>query len=136
VDVVGFDGVAFDEGQRAFEDVFKFAHVAGEGVGFEFGQRLRREVGFGVARVACQFGEQVRGEDGDVAVAFAQGRHGEADDIQAVVEVFAEFVFGDAAGEVVVGGGDDAHVHRFFAVAADGAYGALLDGAQQFDLHG
>ena len=89
-----------------------------------------------VARVARQFGEQVGGEDGDVAVAFAQGRHGEADDVQAVVEVFAEFVFGDAAGEVVVGGGDDAHVHRFFAVAADGAHGALLDGAQQFDLHG
>ena len=41
VDVVGFDGVAFNEGQRAFEDVFEFAHVAGEGVGFEFGQRRR-----------------------------------------------------------------------------------------------
>src|SRR5690606_3778653 len=39
--VVCVDGVAVGQGQGAFEDVFQFAHVAGEGVGVQCGQGVR-----------------------------------------------------------------------------------------------
>ncbi len=35
-----------------------------------------------------------------------------------------------------MGGGEDAHIDRFFFAAANGAHGTLLQGAQQLDLHG
>ena len=76
------------------------------------------------------------GEQGNVFGVLAQGRGIELDDVEAVVEVLAKVTFFDKGGEVFVGGGDDAHVHGFFMRGADGAHGAFLDGAQEFDLHG
>ena len=67
VDVFSFDHVAFDEGERAFEDIFEFAHVAGEVVVLQFAQGFGGKLGLGVAGVAREFGKQMAREDGDVA---------------------------------------------------------------------
>ena len=53
-----------------------------------------------------------------------------------VVEIFAEQIFGDGFVEIAIGGGDHAHVDGNFAGAAHRTHGALLQHAQQFDLHG
>ena len=59
----------------------------------------------------------------------AHRHHGEA-----MIEVLAEPAGGDLGLQVAVGGGDDAHVHRHRAAAAEAVDLALLDGAQQLGL--
>ena len=49
-------------------------------------------------------------EAGDFVAPFAQRRDAEADDVEAVEEVFAEASVADRVFEVGVGGGDDADV--------------------------
>ena len=56
------------------------------------------------------FLEIVVGERRDLDAPLAQRRHVEADDVQAVEEVFAEPALRDERVEVDVGGGDHAHV--------------------------
>ena len=63
-------------------------------------------------------------------------RHADGNDVEPVVEIFAKQIFGNGLVEIAVGGGDDAHIDGDFAGAADRAHRALLQHAQQFDLHG
>ena len=64
------------------------------------------------------------------------GRQVQADDVQAIKQILAEFSLGDAFSQILVGGADDAHVNRLFGVVPQLAYAAFLNDAQQFDLHG
>src|SRR5205085_8263358 len=75
------------------------------------------------------------GEEKDVAAARTEGRHVDADDVDAVEEVLAEALFLDLGLEVAVGGGDDAGVEGLLLVPADGSNGALLERAQELGLH-
>jgi hypothetical protein len=70
----------------------------------------------------------------DVTDALAQGRGKDREDFEAVVEIAAEFLVGDHFGEVAIGGGDQAHVHRNGTIAAEALDLALLQGAQQLGL--
>ncbi|OKO20268.1 hypothetical protein AM484_002319 [Pseudomonas aeruginosa] len=78
-----------------------------------------------------QFVEQ----QGDVFHPLAQRRHLDGEYVEAVVEVFAESAVLDHLLEVLVGRGDDPHVDVLRLVAADPFEGALLQHAQQLDLH-
>ena len=71
----------------------------------------------------------------DVLHAGAQGRQHDRDDVDPVEEVLAEDSLCDELGQVLVGGGDDPHVHARFVVPADLADDLLLDRAQELDLH-
>ena len=71
----------------------------------------------------------------DVVAPLAQRRHPDLDDIDAVVQVFAEFRFRDQVGEILVGRRQDTHVDGRFALLADGPHGFFLDHAQQLHLH-
>ncbi len=64
----------------------------------------------------------------------AQRGERDLDDGEPVVEVLAEGALVDAAGEVAVGGGDEAHVDGAGRGGADAADGARLDGAEQLGL--
>ena len=55
---------------------------------------------------------------------------------QAVVEVFAESAFGNFLREILVGGGDHAHVHVAFFRAAQRPDLAFLQHAVKLHLHG
>src|SRR5207245_10673487 len=68
--------------------------------------------------------------------ALAQRRHDEYDHGEAKIEIAAESLAGRLALEIAVRGGDDAHVHLALAHTADAPDRALLDGPQQFALHG
>ena len=76
------------------------------------------------------------GEQRDVFAALAQGGHADGNHAQPVVEVFAERAVGDLFVEIAVGGGNDPHVDGDLAGAAHRTHGALLQHAQQLDLHG
>src|SRR5271168_5313523 len=82
------------------------------------------------------FFQEVIGEEWNILATFAQAGYANGDDIQAVVEVFAKSAVGNLTVEIAIGGGNDADVDGNFSGAADGADGALLEHAQQFDLHG
>ena len=84
-----------------------------------------------VARGAFQ---EVLGQRGDLLAALAERRDGEADDGEAVVEVFAEASLGDEALEVGVGRGDHAHVDADGPRVAEGLDLARLEESQQLRL--
>ncbi|TSE28203.1 hypothetical protein Tther_02252 [Tepidimonas thermarum] len=125
------------QGQGAFEQVFQLAHIAGERVRLQPLQRRGREGG-GLRQAVApgQLGQDGVGDGGQVLRVVAQRRGVDGDDVEPVVQVVAELPGLHQARQVFVGGADDAHVHRLLGGGADGAHGALLQGAQQFDLHG
>ena len=59
----------------------------------------------------------------------------DGEDVQPVIEVFAEAALGHLLGQIAVGGRDDAHVDLDRALGADRIDLALLQRAQQLDLH-
>jgi hypothetical protein len=69
----------------------------------------------------------VLGEQRDVLAPFAQRRRMNGEDAQAVEQVAAEAPLGHVALEVVVGGGDDAHVDRPWFRVADATDHALVE---------
>ncbi len=100
------DGAA-GEGAGALDGALEFADVAGPVVLHE---QVKGFVGEGVGDAVLAFHafEDVRGEQGDIAAALAQGGDAEGDDVEAEVEVFAEAAGFDELGEVAGGGGKDA----------------------------
>ncbi|OPZ05947.1 MAG: hypothetical protein BWZ08_02381 [candidate division BRC1 bacterium ADurb.BinA292] len=85
---------------------------------------------------AAVFFDEVVGEFEDVALALAQRRHVDGEDIEPVVEILPEFGGFDHLFEVAVGRGDDADIDRDRAAAADALDFALLEDAEEFDLRG
>ena len=71
----------------------------------------------------------------DVLAPVAQGRGLDREDIQAIEQILAEGAVLDLLGWVAIGRRDDAHVDLDRAFAADGIDLALLQRAQQLDLH-
>src|SRR6185436_1851905 len=74
--------------------------------------------------------DEVRGERNDVLLALAQRRHLHVDDVEPVVQVLAELAAVDRLFEVLVRGGDQAHVHLHRARAPQSLELALLQDAQ------
>src|SRR5579863_4983669 len=74
------------------------------------------------------------GEQGNVAVALAQGREHDANDIQAEPEILAEFSVEDHFLNVAIGGGEHAHVDLAPARGAERADFALLKKSEQLEL--
>ncbi|MNR32144.1 hypothetical protein D3C85_1497040 [compost metagenome] len=74
---------------------------------------LEQAAGRFSGRAVCrQFVQNRPGKHWNVAGTFAQGWHGQAQDVEAIVEVFAETTFGDALAKVAVRGSDYPDVYR------------------------
>ena len=86
-------------------------------------------------RLAAELVEIVLDEQRNLLAALAQRRHVEADDVEAVEEVFAKAAVGDELFEVGVGGGDDADVDGDGPRLAERMDLAGLEEAQQLGLH-
>src|SRR5690606_21129580 len=132
--VVFEDVVVLAEQQQAFDGMAEFAHVAGPAA-----LHQRAQHGLGQDHVAepvqlRRFVDEVPDQQRDVLAALAQRRGVQGDHGQPVVEVLAEARPGDLLLQVAMGGGDDAHVHALFALAADARDDAFLQCAQQFRL--
>ncbi len=82
-----------------------------------------------------QLAVEMLDQQGDILAALAQGRQGDADDVEAVEEILAESAAADLVFQILVGGGDQAHIDLDVAGAAHPAEFALLQHAQQLDLH-
>jgi hypothetical protein len=86
-----------------------------------------------VARLV-QAREEVLREQLDVLGALAQGRQPDREHAQAVEQVLAQLAVADGHRRLDVARGDDAHVDRHVALAADAGHAAGLEHAQQPDL--
>ena len=75
--------------------------------------------------------EEMADEVGDVLGALAQRRQPQRHDVEPEEQVLAEQALLDQGAQVLVGGGDDAHVGLDRRAAADGRVFALLQHAQQ-----
>ena len=80
--------------------------------------------------------EQALGEPHDILRAFAQGRHAQRDHVEAIEQILAKPVSRDFGGQVAIGSGDDAGVHRDSVVAADALEALFLHEAEELGLQG
>ena len=80
--------------------------------------------------------EEILGEQRDVLAALTQRRDADFHHVEAVVEVLTETTGSHFLDEVLVGGGDDAHVGGERLVGAHAGKRAILQHAQQFHLDG
>ena len=99
--------------------VFELAHVArqvqrGQVLHRGFGQLLRFHAEF--ARALLQ---EMAGQQRNVVATFAQRGQSQPDHVQAVKKIFAEQAALHADFQVLVGGGDDAHVGLDRLMSAD-----------------
>ena len=115
-------------------DVFQLAHIAGE---LKIHQAAERSVGDALGFNAQVFGtflqEQAR-QCGHVFAAFAQCGQAKTDDVQAVKKVFSKHTLFDAIFQILVRGGDDAHVRSHGAVTAHAVELAVAQNTQQTGL--
>ena len=80
--------------------------------------------------------EEVLGEERDVAGALAKGWELDGDDVDAVVEVFAEAAGAGHLFEVFVGGADEAEVDFAEGAAAEALHHVVFEDAEELGLKG
>ena len=116
------------------DGVAELADVAGPGVGLERLQGRRLDARDGAAVRGGELLQEARDEPGDVLRVVLQGRHADVDDVQPVVEVFAERAVRHHLREVAVRRGDEPEVDGLLRRAAEAADGLRLDRAEKGDL--
>ena len=89
----------------------------------------------GAVAVAAHGLDEVLDQERQILETLAQRRHLDRKHVEAVEQVLAERALEDRVLEVAMRGRDDAHVAAHAAVAADALVGALLQHAQDLDLH-
>ena len=133
--MVGTDGRPRAEHTGPLDDVLEFAHVARPAV---LQKQLPGLIGQAVDRLAHlggDAGDEMVGEQEDVVAALAQGRQDDVDDAQAEIEVLTEGAAAHLFLEVHVGGGDHPDIDVQRRVLAHRVEGALLEEAQEAQLH-
>ena len=132
--VGGTDLRAGSDHRQAAAQVLQFAHVAGEVLPRQRAQRRGGEALGRDLQFARGAGQEMPRQQRDVVAALAQRRQGDAHHVQAVLEVGAEAAFADQRVQVLVGGGDDAHVAAQQFAPTDAVELALGQHAQQAGL--
>src|SRR5262249_13094788 len=121
--------VAFDQGR--FDQILKFADVAGEWIAAKYSQRLTRKAFGAVAAVKLQ---EVVQQDVHIAFSFAQGRDLDGHLRDSVVQVAAKRSLIDGCGQVAVGCEDHTRRADHVPDSAQPAETSLLDRAKQLHL--
>ena len=98
------------QGDRALQNVFELAHIAGKRVGLErrqgvLGEHRRRDFHAPPEPAQDRLGELLH-----VLRPLAQRGYAQFDDVDPVEQVLAEFPFGYQLGEILVGGRQNAHI--------------------------
>src|ERR1700676_327744 len=131
---VDVDTLLSGEDHRAFDDIFKFADVAGPIVVHQQLQRTWREHAQRLGVFLAIAPEEMREKQRHVFAAVAQRRKDQMNHVQTVVKIFAEAAFADQSKEVDVGSGNDADIHFNCFGAAEAHEFTLLNDAQELGL--
>jgi hypothetical protein len=122
------------EGDAALDDVLELTHVARPVIGLEGGQGPARDAADVLLELLGVLAEKVLDEDGNVGLARAQGRDGDGDHVEAVVQVLAEGARAHGGAQIHVGRREHAQIDGNGMRAAQPLDLALLEGAQQLGL--
>src|SRR5271168_5046452 len=90
-----------------------------------------------VDRLTHSLGErsnEVSHQQRDVFFAFAQRRQRNREDVQPIVEIGTELALLDHRFQILIGGGNDAHIHAHRASSSESFELLLLEDAEQFGL--
>ncbi len=98
-------------------------------------ERFAIDAGYGAAETFAVFFGEVRDERRNVFGAFAQCWNVNGENVEAIVEIAAEAAGADFFGEIAIGGGDETNVNLDRVSAAEALEFALLQNAQQQNLH-
>ena len=126
--------VRLGEGDHAAHLVLQLADVAGPAIEQQPLHRFFGDAQLALLEFVGGAGDEVVDEAGDLVAPLAQRRDREADDVEAVEEVFAEPAVADGVLEVGVGGGDDADVDGEGAGLAERRDFTRLEEAEQLGL--
>ena len=135
VEVLGADRRAAREDHRALDDVLDLAHVARPVVLAQLLHAVGCEARRRHAHLARELRDEVVRERPEVVEAIAQRRQVDREHVEPVVEVLAELALLDHLLEVAVRRRHEANVDLHGLVAADALELALLQRAEQLDLH-
>lgn len=130
----GLDLLAADGDDEALDEVLELADVAGPGVLLEGGEGGVVDALDGEVVGDAVGAEEVLAEERDVAGALAERGEVDGDDVDAVVEVFAEAAGVDHLFEVFVGGADEAEVDFAKGATAEALDHVVFEDAQEFGL--
>ena len=128
------DRAALAQRHRLEQYVFQLAHIARPVVVAELVQHLRGQLRQRAADLPAGRVEEVLDQRCQPVQALAQWRDMQAEHVEPMVEVLAEFALGAQLGQVDLGGADHPHVQVHLLVAADPAEAAVLQEAQQLGL--
>ncbi len=118
----------------ALDGVLELAHVARPRVVAEHVEGAARDAPRALAVLGGVLLDEVLRERRDVAAPVAQRRERDREDVEPVVQVFAEAAARDRGDHVLVRRGDEAHVRLQRLGAAESLELARLQDAQQLDL--
>ena len=116
------------------DDVVELTNVARPGGRRQRFERVGRDSGDSFIVFFDEMPHEVVGQQGNILAPLFQPRQRQGDDIQAVIQIFAEGAVGHGGFEIVVGRGQDAHVDRLGARGPDRPHRLFLQHAQQLDL--
>src|SRR5262249_22606903 len=116
------------------DHVRELTDIAAPRVRLECGERIGREALPRQLVVGAGASEKVLGERDDVVRSLAQWREAQAQDVEPMVEILAKTMLTRGRRQVLVGRGEDPHVHGLAARAPEAPHGALVDDLQQLGL--
>src|SRR5882762_3640126 len=122
------------ENNRAFQQIFQFANIAGPGVGHQGIHGVRGNVLNGFVQPAAELLHEVADQQRNILAAFAKRRKLNRKNVEAVEKIAAEFAFGVQTAKIGVGGGDHANVHANGAGGAQAFEFMFLQNAKKFRL--
>jgi hypothetical protein len=124
-----------EQDHGAFDNVLQLADVPRPGIVLEEFGGAGGEAGELFPQFPVELLQQFEREGHDVFFSLAQRRNEKRDDIEPVVEVFAELAAGHCFFQVGVRGGDKADIDLDGTGSAEPVEGAVLKHAQQLGLH-
>ena len=133
-EVADIDHSAHDHDAGVADDIFEFADVAGPVVLAEEQLGPIGEAVDGLIELGGELGDEVAGEELEVAVALEQAGRFQLNHGEAVEEIFAEGSFGDHGAKIMMSGGDDADVDLARVERAEALNLLILQGAQELGL--
>ena len=122
------------EDDHSFDQILQFADVAGVAVAREplhHRGRNTESVAPVELRVAL---DEVTGQERDLGGALAERRHQHMDDVETIVEIFAESAFGHRTLQILVGRREDSNVHAQRRLRSNPRELAVLEDVEQLGL--
>ena len=132
--MLGFDHTPVTHNHGALERVAQLTNVAWPGIIVEQVEHRFADRADLPGMLGAHLAKQQLNEVRNVFLVFAQRRHMDVEDIEAIVEIAAQLPAGHGFIGHFVGGGEDAHIHRRLDLASQAAQLVVFQHAQQLGL--